>query len=137
MSYSDPVRWDVRPTLAVILFYTHVSNMMDVIVLTSCVCLCVCPSHSPGQTALNFGMEVKWKDVHKSPPHPALWPKSGCLPSPILCMTLNNWWHCKARSCTMYLTSTLRPRFWSFHVRPVRYLPRSSLGTHLRLSVMS
>ncbi len=37
----------------------------------------------------------------------------------------------------MYLTSTLRPRFWFFHVRPVRYMLRSSLGTHLRFSVMS
>ncbi len=30
------------------------------------------------------------------------------------------------------MTSTLWPRFWSFHVRPVRYLPQSSLGTNLR-----
>ncbi len=33
--------------------------------------------------------------------------------------------HCKAHSCRPYLTSTLRPRFWSFHVRPVRYMPRN------------
>ncbi len=43
---------------------SHVSDVMDVIVLTSSVRLSVCPSHYPGRTDghinLNFGMEVKW-----------------------------------------------------------------------------
>ena len=49
----------------------HFSHVMGVIVLTSSVCLCVCacvrPSHSVGRTDghtdLDFGMEVKWKDI--------------------------------------------------------------------------
>ncbi len=48
----------------------HVSDVMGVIVLTSCVCLSVCVcvcyhSHSrtDRRTDLNFGMEVKWKDI--------------------------------------------------------------------------
>ncbi len=48
----------------------HVSDVSGVICLTSsvcvCVCLCVCvlPLSRPnGQTDLNFGMKVKWKDI--------------------------------------------------------------------------
>ncbi len=43
--------------------------MSGVIVLTASVCVCVsvCPAHSPcqtdGHTELDFGMEVKWKDI--------------------------------------------------------------------------
>ncbi len=44
----------------------HVCDVSSVIVLTSCVCLSVCyHSHSQTdrRTDLNFGMEVKWKDI--------------------------------------------------------------------------
>ena len=49
----------------------HPASAAGVIVLALCVCvcvcLCVCPSHYPGRTKehtdLNFGMEIKWKNI--------------------------------------------------------------------------
>ncbi len=50
-----------------LIFTPHVSDVMGVIVLTSSVCLCMGASHYPGgterNTDLNFGMEVKLKDI--------------------------------------------------------------------------
>ncbi len=51
------------------LITSHVSDVTGEIVLTSFVCLCVCfsPSRYPSQTDrhtdLNFGMEVKWRNI--------------------------------------------------------------------------
>ncbi len=42
----------------------HISRLYN---SSGIVCLSVCPSHSPdqtdGHTVLNFGMEVKWKNI--------------------------------------------------------------------------
>ncbi len=36
----------------------------------------------------------------------------------------------------MYLTSSLRAQFWPFHIRPVQYVPRISLSSHLTFSTI-
>ena len=67
--YHDPfiAQYNAWCTLSRCLFTPHICDVSGVIVLTSSVCLSVALSRSHSQTDrltdLNFGIELKWKDI--------------------------------------------------------------------------